>query len=70
VIVLDPNVLSELLRPAPNRRVVAWLDAQPRSQLFTTVVSRAELLYGAHLLPDGQRRRPRRAAAEATHPHR
>ncbi len=55
MIVLDTNVLSEILRPAPDDRPLSWLGAQPRSVLFTTTVTRAELLYGAQLLPDGQR---------------
>lgn len=56
MIVLDTNVLSEVLRPAPEAGVLAWLSAQPRSSLFTTTVTRAELLYGARLLPEGQRK--------------
>ena len=28
MIVLDTNVLSELMRPVPNTRVVDWLDRQ------------------------------------------
>ena len=43
MIVLDTNVLSETLRPAPDARA-----------LFTTTITRGELLYGARLLPDGQ----------------
>ncbi|GKT26857.1 type II toxin-antitoxin system VapC family toxin [Acidovorax sp. SUPP3334] len=56
MIVLDTNVLSETLRPAPEDVPMAWLDRQRRSALFTTTISRAELLYGVHVLPDGQRR--------------
>ncbi len=55
MIVLDTNVLSEILRPAPDERPLSWLAAQPRSVLFTTTVTRAELFYGARLLPDGHR---------------
>ena len=56
MIVLDTNVLSETLRPAPDAAVMAWLAAQPRPTLFTTTVTRGELLYGLLLLPDGRRR--------------
>lgn len=56
MIVLDSNVLSETLRPVPDARVVAWLEAQSRAALFTTVVTRAELLYGIPLLPEGRRK--------------
>jgi len=56
MIVLDTNVLSELLRPAPDAGVLAWLTAQPRSALFTTTVIRAEIFYGVRALPDGARK--------------
>jgi predicted nucleic acid-binding protein len=57
MIVLDTNVLSELLRPEPEPRVMAWLDEQPRASIFTSAVTQGEILYGIRLLPDGQRRR-------------
>jgi predicted nucleic acid-binding protein len=56
VIVLDTNVLSELMRPAPSRRVVAWLDLLPGPSLFTTCVTQAEIWYGVFVLPAGRRR--------------
>lgn len=56
MIVLDTNVLSELMRPQPDERVVAWLKQQTRSNLFTTAVTRGEMLYGVLILPDGRRR--------------
>lgn len=56
MIVLDTNVLSELIRPQPDPKVVAWLLGQPRSQLFTTAVSLGEMLFGVRVLPDGQRK--------------
>ncbi len=56
MIVLDTNVLSESLRPAPNENVLAWMAAQPRSALFTTTVVEGEILFGIRLLPNGARR--------------
>ncbi|MFT0849614.1 type II toxin-antitoxin system VapC family toxin [Achromobacter sp. F4_2707] len=56
MIILDTNVLSEILRPVPDEHVISWLAAQPRTTLFTTTVTRAELLYGAQLLPEGPRK--------------
>ncbi|MDW3680713.1 type II toxin-antitoxin system VapC family toxin [Cupriavidus sp. CV2] len=55
MILLDTNVLSELLRPAPEGRVLTWMAAQPRATLFTTSVTRGEMLYGIKVLPDGRR---------------
>ena len=56
MIVLDTNILSEVLRPVPEPRVVDWLKDQPRASLFTTTVTRGEILYGIRLLPAGKRR--------------
>lgn len=56
MIVLDTNVVSEVLRPAPEPRVLEWLERQPNASLFTTSVTRAEILYGIRLLADGKRR--------------
>ena len=64
MIVLDTNVLSEILRPAPDAQPLAWLGAQPRAALFTTAITRGELLYGVRLLPEGQRKVRLRAAVE------
>lgn len=57
MIVLDTNVLSELLRLRPEPNVVEWLLGQARSRLFTTAISRGEMLLGVLVLPDGQRKR-------------
>jgi predicted nucleic acid-binding protein len=62
--VLDTNVLSEASRPAPSYRVLDWLEAQPRTLLFATTISEAEMLLGVALLPAGKRRS---ALGEATH---
>ncbi|OHV80872.1 type II toxin-antitoxin system VapC family toxin [Ensifer sp. LCM 4579] len=62
MIVLDTNVLSELLTPAPTAAVEEWLAAQPPTSIFTTTVTEAEILYGVRLLPDGRRRRDLEAA--------
>lgn len=56
MIVLDTNVLSETLRPVPHAVAMEWLAQRPRSALFTTTITRGELLYGACVLPDGQRK--------------
>ena len=56
MIILDTNVLSELLRPRPDGRVIAWFDAQPEEELFTTAITVQESFYGAELLPDSPRK--------------
>lgn len=56
MIVLDTNVLSETLRPKPDARVLAWLASQPVAAVFTSTITRGEILYGVRLLPRGRRR--------------
>ena len=56
MILLDTNVVSEPLRPAPDGRVIAWIDAQPLETLFLSAVTVAELRAGVALLPAGKRR--------------
>jgi toxin FitB len=65
MIMLDTNVLSELMRPKPSPRVVAWVARQPATELFTTSITEAEVFYGIELLTKGKRRERLLAAAEA-----
>ena len=56
MIVLDTNVLSELIKPAPEAQVLDWVADQPMASVFTTAITQAEILYGLALLPDGRRK--------------
>jgi toxin FitB len=56
VIILDTNVVSEPLKPAPDPAVLAWLDAQAPQTLCLTSITLAELLAGVAALPAGKRR--------------
>jgi hypothetical protein len=56
MIILDTNVLSELMKPRPNPDVAQWITEQPRRELFTTAVTKAEMLYGVELLSAGKRK--------------
>ena len=56
MIILDTNVVSEPLKPAPDAAVLAWLNAQEPQTLYLTSVSLAELLSGVAALPNGRRR--------------
>jgi hypothetical protein len=57
VICLDTNVISELVRPLPDPKVLVWIQAQPRSELCTAAVVEAEIRIGLSALPEGARRR-------------
>lgn len=65
MIVLDTNVVSELMKPAPAESVLHWTSAQPATSLYTTSITQAEILHGIMLLPSGKRRSALEAAAEA-----
>ena len=65
MIILDTNVVSELLRPAPDPQVENWLGTQDGTRIFLTVVSEAELRYGVALLPKGARRDALQHAVDA-----
>ena len=56
MIVLDTNILSEVIRPAPEPAVLRWLAAQPAASVFISAITEAELRYGVAVLPAGQRR--------------
>ncbi|MDQ1120583.1 MULTISPECIES: type II toxin-antitoxin system VapC family toxin [Pseudoxanthomonas] len=56
MIVLDTNVISELFKPAPEARVLAWMAQHPGDVLFTTAITRYELLFGVHRMPEGRRK--------------
>jgi toxin FitB len=66
VILLDTNVLSEPLKPAPAEQVLHWLDAQAPETLFLSTISLAEVLAGVEALPPGKRRTTLRSAVGET----
>lgn len=65
MIVLDTNVLSELIKPAPMRAVAEWVASQPATSIYTTSITQAEILHGIMLMPSGKRRSSIEAAVEA-----
>jgi predicted nucleic acid-binding protein len=64
MIVLDTNVTSELMKPAPSAAVVSWVQAQRTSELYTTAITVAEIGYGIERLPDGRRKDTLQRAAD------
>jgi hypothetical protein len=57
LIVLDTNVVSELMRPAPEPGVLTWLNAQATQELWLNSVVVSELLYGVARLSEVARKR-------------
>jgi len=64
VIVLDTNVTSELMRSSPSLAVTAWVQAHSATELYTTSITLAEILYGIERLPAGRRKDLLRTAAQ------
>lgn len=53
---LDTNILSELRRPRPERKVIDFIVAQPLERLFVSAVSFAEIRFGIECIDDTARR--------------
>src|SRR5580765_318297 len=62
MIILDTNVLSALMRTAPEGAVVAWLDRQPAESVWITSITLFEARLGLALLPSGRHRQTLEAA--------
>jgi len=56
MILLDTNVVSEAMKPAPDDAVRAWLDEQAAETLYLSSVTVAELMFGIGALPKGKRK--------------
>src|SRR5664280_3283078 len=53
---LDTNVLSELRRPKPEPKVVAFVADRPLGQLYISVITLAEFRFGSELVAEPNRR--------------
>jgi predicted nucleic acid-binding protein len=53
---LDTNVLSELIKPKPDAKVVQWIEGTNESTLFLSVLTLGEIRNGIARLPSGARR--------------
>jgi len=57
MILLDTNIVSAIMAPAPPRAVIEWLNRQETVTLYLSTITIAEIGYGLWVLPDGERRR-------------
>jgi predicted nucleic acid-binding protein len=53
---LDTNILSELRRPRPERKVVAFVAGRPLERLYVSSATLAEIRFGIELVADAGRR--------------
>lgn len=59
---LDTNVISELMKPRPNRRAAEWVAATPEELMYLSVITIGEIRKGIDLLAEDE---PRRAALQS-----
>lgn len=53
---LDTNIISNVIKPAPSRALLAWLDAQKDDDLFIASLTVAEIQRGILEKPAGRKR--------------
>lgn len=53
---LDTNVVSELVKPRPEPRIIGWIQATEESLLFLSVLTIGEIRKGISSLPSGNKR--------------
>jgi len=56
MIVVDTNVISALMQDVPEKKVVDWLDKQPRTSLWTTSITTYEIRSGIEILPKSRKK--------------
>ena len=62
---LDTNVLSELMRAKPDTAVLDWFFAPvARNAMCISAITKAEIMLGIALLPQGQKRAALAQAAQ------
>jgi predicted nucleic acid-binding protein len=55
MVLLDTNVISEIMLPAPDPRVLRWLDRQSPQSIWITTINLYEIRYGLQSMPAGKR---------------
>ena len=53
---LDTNVVSELVKPRPEPRIIGWIQATEESLLFLSVLTIGEIRKSISSLPSGNKR--------------
>lgn len=53
---LDTCVISEIIKPYPEKRVIEWIHAVPSERLFLSVLTIGEIRKGLTRLPESKRK--------------
>ena len=59
---LDTNVVSELMKARPSRRVAEWIESKPEDLMYLSVITIGEIRKGIDLLGEHE---PRRSALQS-----
>ena len=54
---LDTNIISNVIKPAPSLALMAWMAEQPDEDLFISALTLAEIRRGLLQKPAGRKRR-------------
>jgi predicted nucleic acid-binding protein len=65
MILLDTNVISEIVKPAPSPAVISWLNDQDSATLYISTIVLAEIGYGVEALPEGKRKQTLSAGVDS-----
>ena len=64
MVLLDTNVISEMMRPEASPSVLRWFSRQRAPEVYSSIITLAEVYYGIELLPAGKRRHELLAGAD------
>lgn len=53
---LDTCVISELVKPAPDKKLILWLKNEPSHSLFLSVITIGEIRKGISRLPSSRKK--------------
>ena len=53
---LDTCVISELVKPAPDKKLIRWLENEPSHSLFLSVITIGEIRKGITRLPASRKK--------------
>ena len=53
---IDTNIISEMSKPRPNRAVTGWITGIPETDIFLSVISIGEIVFGINKLTDKARK--------------
>lgn len=53
---IDTNIISELVKPRPNERVIKWFQTIDNENIYISVLTLGEIRKGADQLTDGSKK--------------